>query len=87
MSGDRYLTVRVRIEEVRPTSVLFRHGDTTTWVPRSLVHGADDADLDGRFAGEEIALRIFAWKCRELGLEGERDRSAAARDLFDGDGE
>lgn len=37
-------------------------------VPRSLIHGADDAKLDGLFAGEKFTFRLRAWKAEELGF-------------------
>lgn len=40
------------------------------WVPRSVIHGADDAKIDdlkpGR--GKEWTFRLRAWKAEQLGL-------------------
>jgi hypothetical protein len=86
MSDDeQYVAVRGRVKEVRPRAVLFVVGESVErgdWVPRSLIHGADDKALDGKFAGEETTLRMFKWKARELGFEDERDDRYADRDLF-----
>jgi hypothetical protein len=68
MSGDRYLTVRVRIKEVRPTSVLFWHGDTTTWVPRSCLFGPDDSAIDNVAIDSEVTLRVREWIAEREGL-------------------
>lgn len=92
MSADEdYTTVYGTVREVRPQSVLFAVGRaahgcaTASWIPRSLIHGADERTLDGRFDGEQIALRVFAWKVRALGWESTRDPNAANGDLFGND--
>jgi hypothetical protein len=85
MTDESYATVRGTIREVRPHAVLFAVGDRATraeWIPRSLIHGADETTLDNRFAGEAIGLRIFKWKVKELGWQSTRSPTGAAQDLF-----
>ncbi len=87
-SDESYTSVNGTIREVRPHAVLFvvgaaAHGCCTqSWVPRSLIHGADERTLDSRFAGEAIGLRIFKWKVKELGWQSTRSPTGAVRDLF-----
>ncbi len=83
--SDDYVRVRGRIKEIRPASVLFAVGagvERAAWLPRSLIHGADDIALNGKFAGEEMTLRVVEWKADECGFTAPRDDNAAARDLF-----
>jgi hypothetical protein len=37
-------------------------------VPRSLIHGGDDLNLERSFEGQEITFRLMKWKAEELGL-------------------
>lgn len=88
MSDEQYVAIRGRVKDVRAKSVLFVVGDSVErgdWIPRSLIHGADDIALNGKFGGEAMTLRMFKWKARELGFEPERDDDAADGDLFGGD--
>lgn len=89
MSDEDYITVYGTIGEIRPQAVLFSVGTpahgcrTSEWIPRSLIHGADERTLDSRFAGERSALRIFRWKVKALGWESTRRPGAASGDLFE----
>jgi len=44
------------------------HGPGQVPIPRSLIHAADDARLEGLFDGETITFRLRAWKAEEVGL-------------------
>jgi hypothetical protein len=85
MREETYISIRGRIVEVRKAAFLFETGTGPAarreWVPRSLIHGADDKALDGAFAGETRMVRIFAWKAAELGLLVTTSDAATA-DLF-----
>lgn len=72
MRHDDYVTLEARIVRVKDGAVLLGvevDGDEVTgWVPRSLLHGADDrllsaADEDG----ETRQVRVREWKARQLG--------------------
>jgi hypothetical protein len=90
VTDESYTAVRGTIQEVRPEAVLFAVGTaahgcrTAAWIPRSLIHGADERTLDCRFAGEETTVRIFDWKVKALGWQAERSADGASRDLFGG---
>lgn len=89
---DEYVSVKGRARTIKSTAVLFAVGETVSraaWIPRSLVHGADDKRLDemaarvnGRRDGEAMTLRMFRWKAEEVGFDGERDDRT--HDLFRG---
>lgn len=85
MVSDDYVRVLGKIEAVRKGAVMFSVGKSVpraAWIPRSLIHGADDLTLDGRMVGEECALRIREWKADEVGFNSQRDDAAADGDLF-----
>lgn len=69
MARDEYRTVSAVLVTV--TAVAFKlkvPGGRTAWIPRSLVHGADDLRLPHLDLDEEQTLRIREWKCEEVGL-------------------
>ncbi len=40
----------------------------TVWLPRSLIHGADDLKLGNLAEGAEITFRLMDWKAEEVGF-------------------
>lgn len=93
MSGsDDYVKVKGKARHVRDGSVLFSVGDSVSrgaWIPRSLIHGADDLVLrdrreqinrTGAQVGTPMVLRIRSWKAEEVGFTGDADDQTA--DLF-----
>jgi hypothetical protein len=83
--ADEYVRIRGRIEAVRKGSILLSVGESVRragWIPRSLIHGADEITLDGRMIGDQVALRVFEWKADELGFTSDHDRDGADGDLF-----
>ena len=69
---DHYRTVTARLRGIRPNSVFVdrpaSRGRGEISIPRSLIHGADDRAIEGRFVGEEITFRLAEWKAEELGF-------------------
>lgn len=43
-------------------------GAVRAWIPRTLIHGADEIGLEARSIGIRFNLRIMRWKAAELGL-------------------
>ena len=90
--SDEYVKVKGKIAKIRAQSILFTVGDSVprgAWIPRSLIHGADERQLDGLAAavlrmakqgGVEREIRIFEWKAEEIGFITGRDGSTG--DLF-----
>ena len=66
MRGYDYTTVSVEVVEVRERSVLLDRDGDEQFVPRSLVHGADDRRLED-MAGEVMDVRVVTWKAEALG--------------------
>lgn len=68
---DTYRTVTTRFRGLRPKAVEVdrppARGKGTVWIPRSLLHGADDLALGKAFDGQEITFRLMAWKAEEVG--------------------
>lgn len=92
--GDDYTKVKGRIRRIRPNAILFTVGESVPrgeWIPRSLIHGADERLLDGlipevaraeRSGGLPREIRIFTWKAEEAGFTASRDQNTC--DLFEG---
>lgn len=93
MSDPRdYVKVQGKARHVRDGSVLFSVGDSVSrgaWIPRSVIHGADDLALrdrrdqinrTGANVGTPMMLRIRRWKAEEVGFAGETDDQTT--DLF-----
>ena len=69
--ADKYVTIScIIMKDPTAKAVLIRgiDGDAEVWVPRSLIHGADETALDKFEIGQEIELRIFEWAARDRGL-------------------
>lgn len=88
---DEYLRIPGRALYVRDHAVLFAVGDgvgRAAWIPRTLVHGADDILLRDKTKAinlsrhTEMTLRIRRWKAEEVGFTGEPDQLTG--DLFEG---
>jgi hypothetical protein len=66
-----YRAVTTRFRALRPNSVLVdapaSFKGATVWLPRSLVHGADDSALERMSAGQEFTFRLMDWKAEEVG--------------------
>jgi hypothetical protein len=74
--GDDHVRVTGRLQAIRNDAVMFSVGDAVpraAWIPRSLIHGADDIALKGKNKGDQMALRIFRWKAEEAGFVTDRD--------------
>lgn len=87
--SDEYVRIRGKVQAVRKGALMFSVGQSVPragWIPRSLIHAADDLTLDGLMVGAEITLRVREWKADELGFTSDRDPNGAARDLFGGPG-
>lgn len=91
---DDYLKVQGKARFIRDGAVLFSIGESVSraaWIPRSLVHGADDLTLKSMAGqvnrtsidvGTPMALRIRRWKAEQIGFAGGPDQDTT--DLFDG---
>jgi len=74
MSEDEsYRTVTTRLRARTPKAIKVdlppaKQGET--WIPRSLIHGADDLALakSSAWIGTEITFRLMEWKAEELGF-------------------
>jgi hypothetical protein len=71
MTDDPYIEVELTVIELRDRSVRVETDDgTTAFVPRSVLHGADDSRLArGEVGPGDVAtLRIRQWCAVEKGL-------------------
>lgn len=69
MSKEKYTMVFATLLRRTPMSIRIRTaGDEELWVPRSLVHGADDPQIEDLDKGDEFSFRLMEWKAQELGL-------------------
>lgn len=68
---ERYIRVRVKLLRRQKAAILVAldgYPDHQGWIPRSLIHGADESELDSKPIGATLALRIFDWKARQMGF-------------------
>jgi hypothetical protein len=85
-SSEDYVSIRGRLKDRRTNAILFAVGravERGDWIPRSLLHGADEIKLDSQRIGDEITIRMFRWKAEELGFETRHEHEAALHDLFE----
>jgi len=67
-AGHDYVTVPVKVMAIRPDPVHVSRGAVAAWLPRSMIHGADDNLIRAMRAGEAMKLRVFRWKAEQAGL-------------------
>lgn len=69
--GDTYRSIHCRYVGRSPNAVAIVVGDVSTWIPLSLIHGADELQLRRSrwLPGDEITLRVMAWKVAKLGVK------------------
>jgi hypothetical protein len=51
------------------------------WLPRSLIHGADDLKLAKAMKNDEVTVRVMDWKANELGLIPARQPNQSEMDF------
>jgi hypothetical protein len=70
--SDSYRPVTCQIAAVRPKAVevIVPNRKGTHWIPRSLLHYADDRAMDDLIPVVEHSFRVREWKAEELGLAG-----------------
>lgn len=79
MSRDDYVTVTTVLRRVREMSIFVDRNledSEQVSIPRSLLFGADDLDVERRAIGTEVRIRVRRWKADELGLVPDRDQRA-----------
>ena len=64
---DTYITLDCTIKGLTAKAVLLEYHDHTAWVPRSLLHGADDRVLDDGAVGQTRTVRMLDWKATQEG--------------------
>lgn len=72
--SDRYTRLEATITAITDSAVRLEVEGVQGWVPRSLIHGEDDRELDEDIVGCDMEIRIFAWKADEIGFPAARDR-------------
>jgi len=67
--ADSYRTVTTKLRGLSRDAVLVERprADSFVWIPRSLIHGADESKFAGMFIGEETTFRLMEWKAEEVG--------------------
>ncbi len=77
--GDAYITILVSLVHLEEKAVRIAQGRHQAWIPRSVIHGADDKLLTDLKPGEETKLRIMQWKAAQAGLV---EAHAGQKELF-----
>jgi len=90
-ADETYVPIKALLIRVTRDAAMIAVGETrrVVSIPRSLIHGADERELDtkARALGHahpapEITLRIFLWKAREQHLLSHTVDGGAVGDLF-----
>jgi len=69
MTGDEYVEIDVEVKKVLPASVWVKYQGEEGNIARSLIHAADERHLDEAARGDELSLRVRAWKLNKLGWD------------------
>lgn len=75
-AGEDYVRITGRLGAIRQDSFMLSVGESVprgAWIPRSLIHGADDIALNKKQRGEVWTVRMFRWKAEQEGFAGDRD--------------
>jgi hypothetical protein len=64
--SESYVKVRGEFQAATNKGVLVRVNGKDRWIPRSVIHMADDFRLHLRKRGDEITLRVMEWKASEI---------------------
>lgn len=67
--SDAYRMVEATVKSVTKGAFTVETVDGHKWIPRSLIHAADDARVEVA-VGTKFTFRLRAWKAEELGLTG-----------------
>lgn len=67
---DKYETIHVNYIKQTSEAVLIysEYSESEVWIPRSLIHGADDKKIDKASEDDEIDLRVMDWFCKKNDL-------------------
>ena len=80
MTGrDDYVTVTTVLRHVRERSIFVDRDledREQVSIPRSLLFGADDRDIERHAVGAEVTIRVRRWKADELELVPDRVQKA-----------
>lgn len=68
--SDDYITITGTFKAARPKSVLLHIDDVRgpIFIPRSVMHGADERVCDEWAEGQEVTIRVREWFCEKEGL-------------------
>lgn len=68
--ADSYRLISTKLRRISENAILVDDalGLKQVWIPRSLIHGADEMKLSERYIGQERMFRIFEWKAEDLGF-------------------
>lgn len=70
MSGDDYVQVAGTIVGITPKAVLLDVATEEVWIPRSLLHGADDLALKESLGkGDTHVFQVREWFAKKEGLD------------------
>lgn len=68
---DVYANVPLTVHQRRPNAIRVAVEDgegASIWLPRSVIHGGDNRDVDLARLPQAMTLRVRAWKAKQAGL-------------------
>lgn len=66
--SDEYVRINATVRAISPDAVLLETEDAEGWIPRSCLHGGDDALLRELTVGSEREFQVREWLARKKGF-------------------
>lgn len=70
-SKEKYVSVTAFVTHITADAIQvdqIGRADPPVWIPRSLIHTADDLKISRLNTIEELTFRLMEWKAKALGL-------------------
>lgn len=70
--ADSYRTVTTKLRGLTTNAIRvdapFGNREKEVWIPRSLIHGADEMKFSPVHLDQEVTFRLMEWKAEALGF-------------------
>jgi hypothetical protein len=64
---EEYETISCQLLAKTASAIKIDHGGDVVWIPRSLLHGASDREVDNTQPNEYFEVKIMSWKVKQIG--------------------
>jgi hypothetical protein len=66
--SEGYVRISGRLKHRTKKAVLIETDDAAPFIPRSVIHGGDETELDSLAIDDELELRVMEWFAEKEGL-------------------